>query len=69
MLSFYLVLTLTENENQKDDKKSLGDLQVAMKCQVEPSAAVVKLEFGDWPLLFKVCIFYFFFFFNEILLS
>ncbi|XP_046464856.1 H/ACA ribonucleoprotein complex subunit 4 [Neodiprion pinetum] len=43
----------TENEKRKDKKKSLGELQVAMKCQVEPSKAAVKLEYGNWPLLFK----------------
>lgn len=25
-----------------------------MKCQIEPSDEVVKLEYKDWPLLFKV---------------
>lgn len=26
-----------------------------MKCQLEPSDEIVKLEYKDWPLLFKVC--------------
>lgn len=26
-----------------------------MKCQLEPSSEIVKLEYKDWPLLFKVC--------------
>ncbi|XP_025601726.1 H/ACA ribonucleoprotein complex subunit 4 [Athalia rosae] len=43
----------TENGKQKDKNKTLGELQVAMKCQVEPSTAPVKLEVSDWPLLFK----------------
>lgn len=26
-----------------------------MKCQLEPSDEIIKLEYKDWPLLFKVC--------------
>ncbi|KAK2575019.1 hypothetical protein KPH14_008766 [Odynerus spinipes] len=45
---------MAENEKvKKDKKKSLGEIQVAMKCEIEPSNEVVKLDCKDWPLLFK----------------
>ncbi|XP_034934367.1 H/ACA ribonucleoprotein complex subunit 4 [Chelonus insularis] len=42
-----------EKAKKKSKKKSLGELQVAMKCEIEPSDAPTKLECKDWPLLFK----------------
>ncbi|XP_076654113.1 dyskerin pseudouridine synthase 1 Nop60B [Halictus rubicundus] len=43
----------SDQSKKKSKKKSLGEMQVAMKCEIEPSDAVVKLEYKDWPLLFK----------------
>ncbi|XP_015599322.1 H/ACA ribonucleoprotein complex subunit 4 [Cephus cinctus] len=42
-----------EKAKKKNKKKSLGEIQVAMKCHVEPSDEIVKLDCKDWPLLFK----------------
>ncbi|XP_012056914.1 PREDICTED: H/ACA ribonucleoprotein complex subunit 4 [Atta cephalotes] len=42
-----------EKNKKKDKKKSLGELQLATKCEIEPSKMEVKLECKDWPLLFK----------------
>ncbi|XP_012282911.1 H/ACA ribonucleoprotein complex subunit 4 isoform X1 [Orussus abietinus] len=44
---------MAEVEKQKKSKKSLGDIQMGMKCLVEPSSGDVKLDCKDWPLLFK----------------
>ncbi|XP_076674771.1 dyskerin pseudouridine synthase 1 Nop60B [Andrena cerasifolii] len=43
----------TDKSKKKSKKKSLGEIQATMKCQVEPSDEPVKLEYKDWPLLFK----------------
>ncbi|OXU30917.1 hypothetical protein TSAR_001884 [Trichomalopsis sarcophagae] len=40
-------------KEKKKNKKSLGEIQAKMKCQMEPSNDVGKLECKDWPLLFK----------------
>ncbi|XP_043577877.1 H/ACA ribonucleoprotein complex subunit 4 [Bombus pyrosoma] len=46
---------MAENDKskKKSKKKSLGEIQATMKCQLEPSNEIVKLEYKDWPLLFK----------------
>lgn len=41
------------DQSKKKSKKSLGEIQATMKCQLEPSHEIVKLEYKDWPLLFK----------------
>ncbi|XP_003701715.1 dyskerin pseudouridine synthase 1 Nop60B [Megachile rotundata] len=41
------------DQSKKKNKKSLGEIQATMKCQLEPSEEIVKLEYKDWPLLFK----------------
>ncbi|XP_043253621.1 H/ACA ribonucleoprotein complex subunit 4 [Colletes gigas] len=43
----------SDKSKKKSKKKSLGEIQAAMKCQLEPSSELVKLEYKDWPLLFK----------------
>ncbi|XP_076233207.1 dyskerin pseudouridine synthase 1 Nop60B [Calliopsis andreniformis] len=43
----------TDKIKKKNKKKSLGEIQATMKCQVEPSSDPIKLEYKDWPLLFK----------------
>ncbi|OAD52068.1 H/ACA ribonucleoprotein complex subunit 4, partial [Eufriesea mexicana] len=42
-----------DKSKKKNKKKCLGEIQATMKCQVEPSDLPVKLEYKDWPLLFK----------------
>ncbi|CAK9828088.1 H/ACA ribonucleoprotein complex subunit 4 [Anthophora retusa] len=42
-----------DKSKKKSKKKSLGEIQATMKCQIEPSDEFVKLEYKDWPLLFK----------------
>ncbi|CAG5097313.1 Similar to Nop60B: H/ACA ribonucleoprotein complex subunit 4 (Drosophila melanogaster) [Cotesia congregata] len=42
-----------EKAKKKSKKKSLGELQVAMDCKMEPSDIPEKLDCKDWPLLFK----------------
>ncbi|XP_043274680.1 H/ACA ribonucleoprotein complex subunit 4 [Venturia canescens] len=42
-----------EKTKKKGKKKSLGEIQTAMKCQMEPSDEITKLDCKDWPLLFK----------------
>ncbi|XP_057326332.1 H/ACA ribonucleoprotein complex subunit 4 isoform X1 [Microplitis mediator] len=42
-----------EKAKKKSKKKSLGDIQVAMDCKMEPSDLPEKLDCKDWPLLFK----------------
>lgn len=46
---------MAENEKskKKDKKKSLGEMQVAMDCELKPSDEKVKLNCENWPLLFK----------------
>lgn len=44
-----------DKSKKKSKKKSLGEIQATMKCQLEPSDEIIKLEYKDWPLLFKVC--------------
>ncbi|XP_053987398.1 H/ACA ribonucleoprotein complex subunit 4 [Hylaeus anthracinus] len=43
----------SDKSKKKSKKKSLGEIQATMKCQIEPSTDIVKLEYKDWPLLFK----------------
>ncbi|XP_034182233.1 dyskerin pseudouridine synthase 1 Nop60B [Osmia lignaria lignaria] len=43
----------SDKSKKKNKKKSLGEIQVEMKCQLEPSDESIKLEYKDWPLLFK----------------
>lgn len=49
-----LIFFHTDKSKKKNKKKSLGEVQVEMKCQLEPSDELIKLEYKDWPLLFKV---------------
>ncbi|XP_072765034.1 H/ACA ribonucleoprotein complex subunit 4 [Anoplolepis gracilipes] len=42
-----------EKSKKKKNKLSLGEIQRTMKCEIEPSSEEVKLEYKDWPLLFK----------------
>ncbi|KAJ8672802.1 hypothetical protein QAD02_004062 [Eretmocerus hayati] len=42
-----------EKEKKKNKSKALGDIQVKMKFEMEPSTGSVKLDCKDWPLLFK----------------
>lgn len=42
-----------EKTKKKKMKKSLGELQASMTCEITPSNEVVKLDCKDWPLLFK----------------
>ncbi|KAI4486870.1 hypothetical protein M0802_012270 [Mischocyttarus mexicanus] len=46
---------MAENEKskKKDKKKSLGEMQIAMDCELKPSDEEVKLDCENWPLLFK----------------
>lgn len=46
---------MAENEKikKKDKKRSLGEIQATMKCEIKPSDEEVKLDCKDWPLLFK----------------
>ncbi|XP_043495973.1 H/ACA ribonucleoprotein complex subunit 4 [Polistes fuscatus] len=46
---------MAENEKskKKDKKKSLGEMQIAMDCELKPSDEKVKLNCENWPLLFK----------------
>ncbi|XP_043673039.1 H/ACA ribonucleoprotein complex subunit 4 [Vespula pensylvanica] len=46
---------MAENEKikKKDKKKSLGEIQAIMECEIKPSTEEVKLNCEDWPLLFK----------------
>jgi hypothetical protein len=46
-----------EKQKNKNKNKSLGEIQVKMKCQMEPSSEITKLDCKDWPLLFKVFIY------------
>ena len=51
---FAFKLLITEKEKKKSKKRSLGEMQVKMKCEMEPSDELGKLDCKDWPLLFKV---------------
>lgn len=42
-----------EKEKKKSKRKSLGETQMKIKCEMEPSSEIPKLECKDWPLLFK----------------
>ncbi|KAL6260129.1 hypothetical protein P5V15_007666 [Pogonomyrmex californicus] len=42
-----------ENSKKKDKKKPLGEIQLSMKCEIQPSDLPVKLKPENWPLLFK----------------
>ncbi|XP_014487752.1 PREDICTED: H/ACA ribonucleoprotein complex subunit 4, partial [Dinoponera quadriceps] len=46
---------MAENDKhkKKSKKKSLGELQRETKCEIEPSDEITKLDYKDWPLLFK----------------
>lgn len=54
LIRLYLPIFLAEKSKKKDKKKSIGEMQLSTKCQIEPSNVEVKLECKDWPLLFKV---------------
>jgi len=44
----------TDKKKKKKSRKSLGELQVAAKCEIEPGTDTgVNLDAKDWPLLFK----------------
>lgn len=53
-------LIFPEKDKKKSKKKSLGEMQVKMKCEMEPSDELGKLDCKDWPLLFKVSLLIFF---------
>ncbi|XP_033339246.2 dyskerin pseudouridine synthase 1 Nop60B [Megalopta genalis] len=44
---------MAEDDKKKTKKKSLGEMQLEFKFEIEPSDAPVKMEHKDWPLLFK----------------
>ena len=52
----YLNVCCFSEKEKKKKIKDLGEIQAKMKCQMEPSSALPKLECKDWPLLFKVTI-------------
>lgn len=54
MWIFYM-LAEKEKKNKKKNE-NLGEIQAKMKCEMQPSSEVAKLDCKDWPLLFKVFI-------------
>lgn len=57
-LFLYRILRhFADKHKKKSKKKSLGELQREIKCEIEPSDEITKLDCKDWPLLFKVKIY------------
>ncbi|XP_066599694.1 H/ACA ribonucleoprotein complex subunit 4 [Prorops nasuta] len=44
---------MAEIEKKNNKQHLLGEAQLAMKCEMQPSDEDVKLDCKDWPLLFK----------------